>query len=160
EHIRLDLKVESGESIRIRNNVAQLVATTDLSVFGTAARPGLLGQARVVEGQVQFFDRVFDLERGSIDFQSPLEIDPLIRVVASTRVCREAGNVDVTLTLEGTVSEGLELTLSSDPSYPQDDIAFLLTTGTTRAEALSGGASDASLRGLSLAAVSLIGGGE
>lgn len=157
--IHLDVAVVSGEDLVVRNNVARLAATADLNVKGTAARPQVLGQVRVGEGTVRLFGRVFSIETGTIDFSNPIAIDPDIHIGTKTTIDRDTGTVDVLIDLEGTVSKGLALKLSSSPSYNQDDIVFLLATGKTREEIQSGSkGSGTSMTGAALMAVSLLGG--
>ncbi|MBK7977691.1 MAG: translocation/assembly module TamB [Deltaproteobacteria bacterium] len=157
--IHLDVTVVSGEDLVVRNNVARLAATADLNVKGTAARPQMLGQVRVGEGTVRLFGRVFSIETGTIDFSNPIAIDPDIHIGTKTTIDRDSGSVDVLVDLEGTVSKGLALKLSSSPSYTQDDIVFLLATGKTREEIQSGSkGSGTSMTGAALMAVSLLGG--
>ncbi len=156
--IHLDVAVTSGEDLLVRNNVARLAATADLNLKGSAARPQVLGQVRVGEGTVKLFGRSFVLDSGTIDFSNPLAIDPDVRIVTRSTIDRESGSVDVLIHLEGTVSKGLALVLSSSPEYPQDDIVFLLATGKTRSELQSGTGGGTSMTGAALMAVSLLGG--
>ncbi|MFN7951238.1 MAG: translocation/assembly module TamB domain-containing protein [bacterium] len=156
--IHLDVAVTSGEDLLVRNNVARLAATADLNVKGTAARPQVLGQVRVGEGTVKLFGRSFALDTGTIDFSNPLAIDPDVHIVTRSTIDRDSGSVDVLISLDGTVSKGFALVLSSSPEYPQDDIVFLLATGKTRAELQSGGTGGTSITGPALMAVSLLGG--
>ncbi len=123
---QLAVSVEAPQgNVRVRNNLADLKGTADLTIRGTVARPVLFGTVEFERGgTLVYSDDEFDVERARITFANPAEIDPLIDLVATTTV-RE---YDVTLTLSGKL-DTLQAKVASSPPLADLDIIGLLTTG-------------------------------
>ena len=121
----LDIAVHAPGTIRVRNNVASLDASAELAVRGSLARPALFGDV-VTAGasEVEYGGSTYRIERGVLTFANPTRIDPLLDVVAATRV----QEYDVRLQLSGPLSRPMT-TFSSDPPLPDLEILALLTTG-------------------------------
>ena len=114
---------------------------------GTTDDPRIGGSAEVVRGDYTFAGTRFELTRGEIDFDENVPIDPTLDIRAET----EANGVDVQVTVSGTVSQ-TEITFSSDPALPEEEILARLLFGGSITElsatdALQLGAAVASLRG-------------
>jgi hypothetical protein len=121
----LDIAVSAPGTIRIRNNVATLTATAELAVRGSLARPAVFGDVVTsAASEVEYGGSKYRIERGVLTFANPTRIDPLLDVVASTRV----QEYNVRLQLSGPLSRPLT-TFSSDPPLPDLEILGLLTTG-------------------------------
>jgi translocation and assembly module TamB len=130
ENLHLDVHVLSTPELQLETSLARLSGSVDLRIRGTAARPAVLGQINIAEGDVYFNGTKFRLERGDITFTNPLVMEPFINVEMSARV----QNYDLTVGLHGTLSGGKGLTLSyrSDPPLSNDDIIALLAFGRTQ----------------------------
>ncbi len=125
ERVDLDVTLTSGEDLIVDNNYGRMDVSVDLRLIGTAARPGVVGRATIREGGVLYLGgRVYQVERGTIDFSNPRAIVPDLDLVARTRIA----GVDVSLSIAGT-PETVKGTLSSDPPLGQTDIVSLLVTG-------------------------------
>lgn len=121
----LALDLEGPGALRVHNNLADLSGDLDLFVRGTLARPGLVGSVSLeTGGTLVYADTEYKVERGLLTFASEDRIEPLIDLVAETRV-RE---YEVQLALSGTLDR-LEATFTSEPPLPSLDVLALVTTG-------------------------------
>ena len=58
----------------------------DISVRGTAAVPSILGKVTLNDGSATFNDTLYQLQRGTIYFNNPIRIDPIVDIDATARV--------------------------------------------------------------------------
>jgi hypothetical protein len=105
--VRFDLDIVAASSLRLQNNVANMVASADLKLQGTYDKPLLFGRAEIERGDVVFEgNRYIITPGGSIDFFNPSRIEPFFDLEAETRV-RPAGQDQtyrVTIGLSGTAN--------------------------------------------------------
>jgi hypothetical protein len=135
--LRFDIQVTAANTLRIQNNLADIVASADLRLQGTYDRPAIFGRAEVGRGSILFEGNRYVVTRGTIDFLTPPagNIEPLFDIEAETRV-RAASQSDhsevfrVTLGVSGT-PRSVSVTLGSDPPLPEVDIIALLFGQTT-----------------------------
>ena len=135
--LRFDIQVTANNTLRIQNNLADIVASADLRLQGTYDRPAIFGRAEVDRGSILFEGNRYVVTRGTIDFLTPPagSIEPLFDIEAETRV-RAASQTDrsevfrVTLGVTGT-PRSFSLALGSDPPLPEVDIIALLFGATT-----------------------------
>lgn len=121
----LNLIVRGPDALRVRNNVANLQGDIDLTVRGTLARPVAFGEVAIGEGgTIVFNDTEYEVERGLLTFSNPNRIDPVIDLVADTRI----QGFDITLNLGGTF-ERPDVNFSSDANLADLEIVSLITTG-------------------------------
>jgi hypothetical protein len=120
----LNLVVEGLDALRVRNNVANLEGDIDLVVRGTLARPVVFGEIEVDEGTLVFNDNEYEVQRGLLAFSNPNRIDPVIDLVAQTRI----QGFDIILNLGGTF-EDLDVDFSSDANLADLEIFSLIATG-------------------------------
>jgi hypothetical protein len=123
--LRFDIRIDAPSSLRIENNIANVVSSADLQLRGTYDRPQLFGRAEIERGNIQFEGNRYDVTRGTIDFLNPARIEPFFDVEAEARVRVPNQTYRVTLAVNGT-PERLALNLGSDPPLPQVDIIALL----------------------------------
>ena len=130
--LRFDIEVSASNTLRIQNNLADIVASADLRLQGTYDRPAVFGRAEVDRGSIVFEGNRYVVTRGTIDFLTPPagSIEPLFDIEAETRVRVPSQTVRVTLGVTGT-PKSLSLALGSDPPLPQVDIISLLFGQTT-----------------------------
>jgi hypothetical protein len=139
--LRLDIQVNAPRSLRVQNNVADIVASAELRLQGTYDRPLLFGHAEVDRGSILFEGNRYVVTRGSIDFLNPAgRLEPLFDIEAETRIRVPSQTYRVTLGIAGTPDQA-NLNLGSDPPLPSVDIITLLLGGTANVE-------DAELRAL------------
>ena len=135
--LRFDIEVTAHNTLRIQNNLADVVASADLKLQGTYDRPAIFGRAEVDRGSILFEGNRYVVTRGTIDFLTPPAgtVEPLFDIEAETRV-RAASQSDrsevyrVTLGVTGT-PKSFSLVLGSDPPLPEVSIIALLVGTTT-----------------------------
>ncbi|MXP41707.1 DUF490 domain-containing protein [Altererythrobacter soli] len=125
--------------------------SANIRLRGTTAEPRIGGSARIVprRGFYSFAGSRFEITRGVIDFDQNSPPDPQIDLVAETET--ESGGIDVQVQVSGNATRP-EITFSSNPSLPQEEIlAQLLFGGSisdlSATDALQLGSALASLRG-------------
>lgn len=150
--VQLSVGIGAPGTIRVRNNLARFDASADLVVRGTLARPAVFGRAQsLAGGTFEYSGNTYDIERGIVSFVDPLEIDPSLDLVASTRV----GAYAVSLSVGGTL-ENLEVTFASDPPLPDLEVLALVAGGEGAAERLASGGDTGIQTGLRTQAESLL----
>lgn len=123
--VQLNLQVRAPGTVRIRNNLADLRASAELTVRGSVARPLVFGEIETEPGgRLVYADNTYRVERGTLTFANPYRVEPLLDLEATTRVA----NYDVRLTLFGGLDR-LNATFSSDPPLPDLEVLSLLLSG-------------------------------
>ena len=136
ENLHLDLEfISEGDSLEISNNLARGKLRGSIRVLGSDQRFGLLGRLELVNGKVEFLDNEFELESGSISFESDDSIDPVFDLNATTRV----QDILILLDIRSEVNR-VEAFLSSDPARDETSIIALLTLGVDVDELTEGNA--------------------
>lgn len=142
--VRLDVRILVPSALRIENHLARLVASADLQLRGTYAKPALFGRAEVDRGEVTFEGRRYKITRATIDFTNPARIEPFFDVEAETNVRVPGQTYRVTVRAAGT-TDRLQPTLESDPPLPTADVLALLFSDIRRGQQ---GVGDVELRAL------------
>jgi translocation and assembly module TamB len=127
--LRYDVRISAPSTLRIENNQAQIVASSDLTLRGTFDRPLLFGRAEIERGDVRFEGRRYQVTRGSLDFTNPNRIQPFFDIEAETRVRVPRQTYRVTLRMTGT-TDRMQPTFESDPPLAPIDILTLLFSDT------------------------------
>jgi hypothetical protein len=127
--LRYDIQVEAPSgSLMIRNTLAQITASANLTLSGTYDKPQLFGRADIDRGEVFFEGNRFVVTRGTVDFYNPAAIEPFFDVEAETRV--HVPSVDetyrITLAISGTLGGHLNFSANSDPPLTPVDILSVL----------------------------------
>jgi autotransporter translocation and assembly factor TamB len=126
--LRLNLRVDAEETIDLRNPSVRLRGSASLNVTGTSNQPGLVGQIEVVEGgEATLLGNRYEIERGSLSFTNPQEIEPFIDLQATTWVQEFQVTVHITGTTDRFVSSAV-----STPPLSAPEIYSLLGVGTRR----------------------------
>jgi translocation and assembly module TamB len=148
---QLNLVVELADGLRIQNNLADISGGAELGLRGSLARPVLFGTVELDQGgRLTYSGQEYTVERGLLNFTNPFRVEPVLDLVASTRM-RE---FEVTLSLSGT-PERLQTEFVSNPPLAELEVLALLTGGrdpgsrsVDRAEAdIDGGAAESFLYG-------------
>lgn len=122
---QLNVAIKGSEALRIRNNLADLDGSLDLTVRGSAAKPIAFGRVQMdAGGTLVYGGTEYTIERGQLTFANPYKIEPQLDLVATTKI----DNYDVRLNLSGTFDR-LNADFSSDPPLPDLEVLALLTTG-------------------------------
>jgi translocation and assembly module TamB len=127
--LRYDVRIVAPSTLHIDNEVARIVASSDLSLRGTFDRPLLFGRADIERGEVRFEGRRYQVTRGSLDFTNPNRIQPFFDVEAETRVRMLQQTYLVTLRMAGT-TDRMQPEFTSDPPLAPIDILSLLFSDT------------------------------
>jgi len=125
--LRLDVRVNAPDSLRVRNSLAIIDARAELQLRGTLARPSLLGRAEALQGEVFLLGQRYNVLSGKVEFVDPNSIRPFFDLTAETRV----RSYRVELRLAGTPDRFFP-ELSSDPPLRTVDILRLLAGATER----------------------------
>jgi hypothetical protein len=130
--LRFDIEVTAANTLRIQNNLANIVASADLRLQGTYDRPALFGRVEIDRGDLLFEGNRYVLTRGTVDVLTPPSgrMEPSFDIEAETRVRIPAETVRITVAVSGTLNKPA-LTLNSDPPLPNADIIALLFGTTT-----------------------------
>jgi translocation and assembly module TamB len=128
--VKLDVHVVTAPDLQMQTAIARLSGDADLRLRGSLAKPALLGRVEVLEGEISFNGAKYRLERGEVLFQSPVSIQPVLDLQATTRV----RDYDITVSVNGDTSKPLSIKYRSDPPLPEADIIALLAVGQTREE--------------------------
>ena len=124
--VQLNLQVRAPGTVRIKNNLADMKGTAELTFRGSLARPILFGRVEAEPGgSLVYADNTYRVERATLTFANPYRVEPLLDLVANTRVA----SYDVRLALFGNL-ERLNATFSSDPPLPDLEVLSLLLSGT------------------------------
>jgi autotransporter translocation and assembly factor TamB len=132
ENMALDIVIGRRSPFMIDNNLATMTVNPDLRLVGTVSRPLIRGRAAVESGTVRYQGKLFDIEKGVIDFIDPYKIDPLIEVMSTTTV----RDWVISLHISGTADQ-LGFTLTSAPPEEHGDILSLLLFGRTTGEMIA-----------------------
>ena len=119
----VDLKVTAtaGKRVRVKGGAIDLTAAGSVVVGGNLRGPTLDGSFSSTRGQVTYFDTVFRIDRGLVEFSPATGLLPTLDVRATTNT----GGAQITLAIGGRVDR-LNTDLSSVPSMSRDDIAATL----------------------------------
>lgn len=118
----LDLTLRAPNQIFIRGRGLDAELGGQLRLRGTTADVIPVGQFSLIRGRLSILGKRITMKEGAVTLQG--ELDPTMRLVAET----ETETMTVQLITEGPLSSP-ELTLSSSPSLPQDEILAQLLFG-------------------------------
>lgn len=130
--LALDVGIEIPNRLFVRGRGLDSEWEGRFRLTGTAAAPELRGDLRPVRGFFDLAGRRFELERGSISFAGGADLDPQLDLTTAYRADGFTGRISVT----GPASAP-NLSLSSEPEYPTDEILarILFGEGTARLSA-------------------------
>jgi hypothetical protein len=126
----LNITIDAEKTIRLRNNIAEGLATAHLKVIGSTARPGLTGTVNVEDGIAIVQDREFHIDRGDVVFRDPWTWDPDLDFDLVTDLENLDQRYRVNYLVMGPFSDWRTQT-RSDPALPQSDVNALLWFGAT-----------------------------
>jgi translocation and assembly module TamB len=135
DNVVLDVRlIAPSSSIDIRNNVARVKLSGELSARGTYGHPLLFGQVEAEEGgRLTIQDQKYELVSGKILFSNPVRIEPFFELEARGTINRYT----ITIGLSGTPSR-LVPRFTSDPLLSDAQIVSLIATGELPTSTVSG----------------------
>lgn len=112
-------------ALEVRNNVARMRGSGDLTVRGTFDQPLLLGSLEVVEGgRLELRGLRYDVTKGKLVFANPAQNDPWFELEAQTQV----KEYYITFGISGTATR-IVPRFTSYPQLPEAQIVSILATG-------------------------------
>jgi len=122
----LNLAIVAPHAVRVRNNLAKITGSASLALRGSLAVPVLFGEVATEPGStIEYNGATYELDRGIVTFANSTRIEPLLDVVARTKI----NEYQVTLSVLGSLARPAT-TFGSDPPLPDYDVLSLLATGT------------------------------
>lgn len=122
--IDLDIEFSAPGRIFVRGRGLESEWGGDTQISGTAKAPRLAGEIAPVRGGFEFAGRRFELGKGGVSFSGGADLDPALNISAS----HEGTDFTALVSVTGTPSKP-EIDLSSDPSYPEDEILAKILFG-------------------------------
>jgi translocation and assembly module TamB len=123
---RLDIAVSAPGNIIVQNELMDLEAKGDLRIVGTIDNPRPVGLATAVQGKILFKDRAFQIQSGTMEFDSPTVFNPRYEVLAVTEVANRRIQLFTVGRLEG---RNPRIEFTSNPPMAESDILNLLALG-------------------------------
>ncbi len=120
---RLDVVVKAPRQVFVRSRGLDIELSVDAQIKGTSAKPLIYGTANVIRGGYKIAGKTLSFEKGEITFDGAFN-DAKINFIANT----VTPNLKAGVTITGTVSAP-EVTLTSTPERPQDEILSALLFG-------------------------------
>jgi autotransporter translocation and assembly factor TamB len=123
------IKTRPGDPFKIRGNLARGGAFIDLKLGGTGLHPWLDGNIRVEDFVASLPFSKLSVTRGFIYFKEEAPFEPQLDLQAESTL----RDYHVNAYIYGH-AEDPQVSLTSEPPLPQQDIVSLLATGTTTSE--------------------------
>ncbi|MGD9763871.1 MAG: translocation/assembly module TamB domain-containing protein [Candidatus Binatia bacterium] len=137
--VMLDLHIVAPGELYVENNIAQIEARADLRITGTVSQPVVDGRIEVLDGQVTFRDRVFDVVSATIDFRPDLGLAAALNIFAESTIDTPDAIYVVTVRVTGTTADPHVVLASDDPALSDTDVATLIALGQTTEQLRRGG---------------------
>jgi translocation and assembly module TamB len=126
----LDIHVVADDTLVIKNNLADAVASAFMNIRGPAEDPLISGRVQLTRGTLEFRRGRFELTRGLITLPGRRRAEPIIDIQSEADI--SGYHIEVSFT--GEISR-LETLVRSDPPLPEPDIVSLVLTGNVSSDA-------------------------
>ena len=123
-NLSVNITVRSRDTVVIRNNIADAVASATLRIHGSLDDPIISGQITVTRGTLDFRGSQYRLTRGLIQLPDSRTAEPYFNIQAEADI----KGYCVTIPFVGTLSK-FSVQPRSDPALQQGDVIALITTG-------------------------------
>ncbi len=123
------IKTRADDPFKVQGNLANGAASIDLHFGGTGAAPWLDGSVRVDRLTASLPFSKLEVKRGFILFSRDAFLEPKLDLYAESQL----RDYHINAYIFGSAKDP-EVSLTSEPPLPQQDIISLLATGTTVAE--------------------------
>ena len=130
--LTFDVDISAPATIRVRNNMADLILTADLKLTGDNLSPGLLNTISADRELMFFEENEFEVVRFMVEFTKPDRIYPRFDIYGETEVTYIDEEVEKTVTISLDINgdmDDLKVELGSDSGMSQTDIVYLLIVG-------------------------------
>jgi len=135
QNITLDLKIKSPGELAIKNNVAEMYFSSDLTLTGDVENPKISGALEVLDGKFEYFTVSFAGAQGVIDFRDPKK-GPYVDVTVQKEFEISFDTINVTAHIQG-FANNLQLEFASIPPLNRRDLIALVLTGVPPGDARS-----------------------
>lgn len=125
----LDLRLRIPGRFLVEGYGLQSEWKADMRVQGTPAAPIIGGQVEAAKGKLDILGKTFKLTCGTITFGGGNVANPLLDILLTNKTATLTSNMAIT----GTVRK-MQLTLSSDPALPRDEILARMLFGKSASE--------------------------
>lgn len=122
--MNMDISVESTGQVYCTGRGLNSEWKGDLVITGTTAEPIIIGSLSVLRGSYNLFGKHFELTEGQIDLDGRYPISPYLNVTGEAKT----SEITAIINLTGDLRKP-EITLSSVPSLPSDEILSQLLFG-------------------------------
>lgn len=126
------IKTRPNDLFQIRSNLANGGAAIDLKLAGTGGAPYLEGMIRIDNFVASLPFSRLNVTRGFITFSKDAPFEPKLDLLAESRL----RDYHISANIYGNAKDP-QISLTSEPPLPQQDIVSLLATGTTTSELTS-----------------------
>ena len=149
EPLLFDIQLLFERSFLVKNSMVEGAVQGTLQLKGTLGNPILLGRLQTDKNtKLTFKDKVFEVQNGTIQFNSYEEINPELYISANSRI----SDYDINLLVQGPAKNLRNIRLTSVPPLSDQDIVSLLALGvtSTRMDQTVGGRDQAAQTGYEL----------
>lgn len=122
---RLDMRLRADNRLFVSGMGLESEWQMDMRVGGTSIAPSVTGGLDLVRGTYSFAGTRFDVTRGRIRFRGGALTDPDIDIQANTTKDSTTFNINI-----GGTGERPQITFTSTPALPQDEVLSRLLFGT------------------------------
>jgi translocation and assembly module TamB len=140
DNITLAVGLQSKSNLNATSSQVSIAGDANLRVAGTAATPVIVGRADLTSGELFYRSVRYQLQRGIITFDNPVQTEPTLDMSVTTTV----EQYNLTIGLRGPL-EKLETSYSSNPPLSTADVISLIANGQTTSEASAAGTSTDSI---------------
>lgn len=123
---RLDIKARAPNQLAVTGLGLTSEWSADLQIGGAPDNPAITGRADLIRGDYEFAGRDFELERGVIRFAGEVPANPALDIEANA----SSTGLNASIRVTG-VALKPEITFSSTPALPQDELLSRLLFGTS-----------------------------
>jgi translocation and assembly module TamB len=126
---KLDIKLVANDELYVSGMGLESEWGANLRITGTSDAPKIAGDMELIRGTLGFAGRSFELESGRLSFNGGAATNPSLRVTAASDV----DGTTVRVNIRGT-GENPDITFSSTPALPQDEVMARILFGNSVAE--------------------------
>jgi translocation and assembly module TamB len=127
--VQLAIAVQSQSNLNATSSQISIAGQAALQIGGTAADPVITGRTTLTAGELFYRNIRYQLQKGIITFDNPVETHPVMNVSVTTTV----EQYNLTLTMRGPLDK-LTTSYSADPPLATADIINLVARGKTTQE--------------------------
>lgn len=126
---RLNIEAQADENVLVQNDLMDAELKAKVKVVNTLDTPRVVGTAEVLRGRLLFKDHSFQIQSASMEFDSPMQMNPKFTLSSST----EVSGFKIQLFVAGRMDKW-KVELSSNPVIPESEILSLLAIGMTSSD--------------------------